>query len=125
MSARSIARPIDLVRLVAGTVALTRPGWLVRVTGSEDGTWPRRVTRILGARYLVQAGGGIALDRPWVPEVDGAIDAVHAVSMLGAAAVFRDHRRLALTSAVVATGCALADLRGPGRDLAERAGARA
>jgi hypothetical protein len=53
MSARSDVRPADAGRLALASVALARPQWLLRATGSADGTWPGRVTRILGARYVV------------------------------------------------------------------------
>ena len=112
MSAPSTVRPVDLARVGAGVLALARPGWLVRATGSSDGAWTRRVTRALGARYLLQAGAGLALHRPWVAEVDGAVDLVHAASMLPVAVALPAQRRLALTSAAVAVACAAADLRG-------------
>ncbi|GAA1916617.1 hypothetical protein [Nocardioides marmoribigeumensis] len=116
MSATS-TRPVDLARLAAGAVAVARPQWLIRATGSADGTWPRRVTRILGARYAVQSAGGMLVHERWVPEADGTIDLIHAVSMLGFARGFPRHRRLALSSGVVALGFAVVDLtertRGP------------
>ena len=54
--------------------------------------------------YVVQSAFGLAERRPWVPAADAAVDVVHAVSMLGLAAVSPRHRRVALVSA----GCALA-----------------
>jgi hypothetical protein len=104
-------RRVDVARLAAGAVALARPQLLIRMTGSADGTWPRRVTRLLGARYVVQSGGGALLGRPWVPEVDGAVDVLHALSMVGFAALSPGHRRRALSSGLVAIGFAVADLR--------------
>jgi hypothetical protein len=103
---------VDVARLVVGGTALLVPGRLLRATGSTDGPGVRRVTRVLGARYLLQAGAGLALHRPWVAELDGAVDLVHAASMLPVAVALPAQRRLALTSAVVAVACAAADLRG-------------
>lgn len=104
------SRRVDVARFGLGVLALARPEWLVRGTGSADGTWPRRVTRILGARYVVQSTAGVVVADRWVPAADAAVDVVHAVTMLGFARLFPDHRRLALTSGVVATGFAAADL---------------
>lgn len=104
-------RPVDAARLALGGVALIRPQWLLGVTGSDDGIWPRRVTRILGARYVVQSGLSITLGTPWTSKVDGAIDLVHAASTVGLAARFPRHRRLAIVSGALALGFAVADLR--------------
>ena len=105
------ARPVDVARLCLGSIALVRPRWLLRVTGSADGTWPRRATRVLGARYVVQAAAGAWLEEGWVPEVDGAVDLVHAASTVGFALAFPRHRRLALASGALALAFAAADLR--------------
>ena len=102
------ARPVDLARLGLGILALARPQWLLRGTASRDGRWPRRVTRILGARYVVQSVAGSDRPRPVGAELDGAVDLVHAVTMVGFAAVFPDHRRLALTSGALALAFAVA-----------------
>jgi hypothetical protein len=103
-------RPVDAARLTLGAVALVRPQLLIRVTGSADGTWPRRVTRILGGRYVAQSAGGALVRDRWVPALDGGVDLVHAVSMVGFALVFPAHRRLAVSSGVAALGFAAADL---------------
>jgi hypothetical protein len=103
-------RPADLARLGLGAVALAWPQWLVRGTGSRDGRWPRRVTRLLGARYVVQSGAGLLVRDRWVPEVDAAVDLAHAASTVGFALVFPAHRRLAATSGVLAVLFAVADL---------------
>lgn len=105
-------RPVDAARLVLGGLALTRPRWLLAATGSADGLWPRRATRILGARYLVQSGLSITIGTPWTSQVDGAIDLIHAASTVGLAALFPRHRRLALTSGALAVVFAVADLKG-------------
>ena len=111
----SALRPVDIGRLALGTVALVRPQALVRATRSADGTWPRLVTRLLGARYVVQSAGGLVVDERWVPELDAAVDLAHALSTLGFAWAFPAHRRLALTSGALALGFAAADLTEQGR----------
>jgi hypothetical protein len=110
MTSTDALRPVDLARLALGTTGVLRPQWLIRGTGSADGTWPRRVTRILGARYVLQSTAGLAITRRWVPEIDGVVDLVHAASTVGFARAFPDHRRLALTSGALAVLFAAADL---------------
>jgi hypothetical protein len=97
-----MSRPVDVLRLSLGVGALGAPG--VMLPAAADTPWTRGFTRILGARYVVQSAFGLAERRPWVPAADAAVDVVHAVSMLGLAAVSPRHRRVALVSA----GCALA-----------------
>ena len=108
-------RPVDLARLAFGVWALARPTDALHLVGNDDGAGPRVATRILGVRYVVQAVAGVGLRRRPLPLLDGAIDLVHAASMLGAASAFPRHRRLALTSAAVALGFAAADLSEPVR----------
>jgi hypothetical protein len=98
---------------VLGGLCLARPDLPLRLTGSPGGRGTRVGVRLLGARYVVQSVGGPWLHRRWVPEVDAAVDVIHAVSMLGLAAVAPGHRRVALVSAATATGFAVADLTHP------------
>jgi hypothetical protein len=110
MTSTDALRPVDLARLALGATGVLRPQWLIRGTGSADGTWPRRATRLLGVRYLIHSTAGLALTRRWVPEVDGAVDLVHAASTMGRARAFPDHRRRALTRGAQAQVFAAADL---------------
>lgn len=103
-------RPVDLARFGLGLAALTRPDAFLQLSQVRDGRWAHNFVRILGARYVVQSGAGVVLDRPWVPQVDAAIDLVHAASMLGVAVVAPTHRKLALLSATAATVFVTADL---------------
>jgi hypothetical protein len=93
---------VDVLRLSVGVAALGAPG--VLLPSAADTRWTRVFTRILGARYVVQSGFGLLERRAWVPAADATVDVVHAVSMLGLAAVSPRHRRVALVSA----GCAVA-----------------
>ncbi|SDS69710.1 hypothetical protein SAMN04488570_2471 [Nocardioides scoriae] len=111
-------RAVDLARFAVGAVALTRPQTLLMSSPGDDSDGTRRVVRILGARYVVQAAGGTLARRPWVTAVDAGVDVVHAVSMAGVAALAPRHRRLALTSLAAALVFAAADLsdqRAPSR----------
>lgn len=103
-------RAVDVARLTWGTVALLRPRWLIRAAGSADGVWPRRVTQILGARYVAQSAAGFAVSQRWVREVGGVVDLLHAASTVAFARAFPGHRRLALGSGAVAVVFAVADL---------------
>lgn len=100
----------DAARLALGVLVLSRPELPVRLSGSRDGAGVRRTVRVLGGRYVVQALGGRWLHPAWLPEADAAVDLVHAASMLRLARLAPRHRRLALLSAVLATGFAAADL---------------
>ena len=104
-------RPVDLARLGLGVAALARPGVFVRMTASRDGKAVRRTVRVLGARYVLQSGTGLALERPWLPRADAGVDLVHAASMVGFAALLPEHRRLALISGAAALTFAIVDLR--------------
>ena len=107
----SAVRPVDLARLGLGVAAVSQPEAFLRLTRARDGSGVRRTVRLLGARYVIQSGGGVALERPWLPEADAAVDLVHAASMVGFAAALPRHRRLALVSAAAALVFAAADLK--------------
>ena len=76
--------------------ALTRP----RCGRREPDGAEVVVARVLGLRQLAQAAGERALPRGRT--LGALVDTVHALSMLGWAAVDRGHRPTALTSAVIA-----------------------
>ena len=104
-----MGRPVDVLRLGLGAAAVTAPSRLL--PAAADTRWSRGFTRILGARYVVQSSFGLLEQRPWVPEVDAAIDVVHAATMVGLAGVSPRHRRVALASAAAAVAFAFLDLR--------------
>ena len=105
------ARPVDLARIGLGGLALARPDVVLDVVRSTDDRRARAVVRFLGARYVAQGAAGLVVDRSWVVPVDAAVDALHALSMVGAAALWPAHRRAALASAASASLLAAADLR--------------
>jgi hypothetical protein len=106
-------RAVDVARLSIGLLALTRPEDLLRLSSGDDSGGVRSVVRVLGARYVIQAAGGSALHRWWVPALDAGVDVVHALSMTGVALWAPKHRRLAVFSATAALCFAAADLNDP------------
>ncbi len=100
---------LGLARLGVGLVELALPDRAGALAlGRTPDTTERVVMRILGARHLFQAA---AAQRGHEVLGGPLLDALHAVSMYGAAAVTDRHRRGALVSAVGATGFAVAACR--------------
>lgn len=60
---------------------MAKPELLLRLS-ARDGPRVRGTVRILRARYVVQSAAGLALDRPWVHDIDAAVDLIHASTML-------------------------------------------
>ena len=101
-----------IVRGGWGGVLLLDPGLPLRLGGGQDSRGVREATRILGARHVIEAvvltRDNDAQARRWI----AAIDAVHALSMLGLAALSARLRRDALLSAASATGLVALSLVG-------------
>jgi hypothetical protein len=91
-----------IVRGVWGGVLLLDPGLPLRLGGGLDTKGVRTATRILGARHLIET---VVLTRndPRARRWIAAVDALHALSMLGLAAVSPRLRRDALLSAASAS----------------------
>ena len=103
-------RAVDAARLLTGVTALARPDLAVRLTGSQGDPGTRRVIRLLGARYVLQAVAATGVRGRWAAAADAAVDLVHAVSMGPVAYLSPRHRRLATTSGVLAVLFAAGDL---------------
>lgn len=105
-------RYVALVRAAYGALLLLAPGAAVRLASGEPADPASTlVGRVLGLRHLAQA---LVMDRAGNRDrllVGAAIDAAHALSMLGLAASNREHRRVAALDAVLATGLAISGLR--------------
>jgi len=92
------------VRLAHGVVLLIAPNRMCRaLTGVQLDGRARAVARLLDVREVGQAlltarSGSVAVRR-----IGRAVDALHAVSMIGLAVVSPRRRRLALASSAVAT----------------------
>jgi hypothetical protein len=78
---------------------------LRRISG--DDVPPSFVVHLLGVRTLLQGVAEACFPDRRTLRISAAIDAAHAVSMLGAALAWPRYRRAALVSAVTAAGCAL------------------
>jgi hypothetical protein len=117
------ARAVDALRLGLGLGILARPELPLRLCGGRAHQHERAAVRILGGRYVAQAVMGLAATRssqhpaisngrrPWVQEVDIAIEVLHAGTMLALTLASPRHRRLALLSAVTALGLSALDLQ--------------
>jgi len=92
------------IRLAHGVVLLIAPNRMSRaLTGVQLDGRARAAARLLGVREVSQAlltarCGSVAVRR-----IGRAVDALHAVSMIGLAVVSPRRRRLALASSAVAT----------------------
>ena len=116
-------RLVDVVRLGLGLVTLTRPDVALRLSGGRTQQHERTAIRILGARFIAQSVMGIAASRsqrrppascerrPWVRELDVAIEVTHAATMFALAVVSAKHRRLALATAVTALSLSALDVQ--------------
>ena len=102
-------------RAAYGALLLLVPGMIMWVVcGEPAARVPRMVARILGLRHLTQA---LLLERNGTRNrlmAGATIDAAHALSMVGLAALNRDHRWSAALDAVLATGLAVSGLREAG-----------
>jgi hypothetical protein len=90
----TVADALEGARTAYGLSLLTRPG---------------AMTKVLGARLVVQGGATLWTDDELAHDGGGLVDALHALSMVGLAAVSRTRRREALHAALAATGFATAE----------------
>ena len=96
-------RAVALARCGWGAACLLRPAGVLSAAGGHPGEQAARVvTRVLGARELVQAVATIAAPLPTVTLAGAVVDALHAASALGLAAVDPQRRRPALINALTA-----------------------
>ena len=105
-------RYVPVMRAAYGVSLLLVPGAMVRVVSGKPADRASTVVgRILGARHLLQA---LTIERKgtrgWLL-VGASIDVTHALSMLGLAALSREHRRPAALDAALAGVLALNGLR--------------
>jgi hypothetical protein len=99
-----------------------RAAWALTLIGAPDRVLgavrapitpaTRRVTRILGARHLLQAAAVGLVSRPSIDRVSRRVDAAHGASMVMLAAGSPVYRRAGLTSALVSAALVALDPRG-------------
>ncbi len=100
-----------LVRGGYGAVLLCAPGTAVRLSGAGPASSRTlAVTRVLGARHLIQAAVTAAAPNAAVLTVGAQVDCAHAASMLAVAAASRPLRRAGLGDGLIATVLAVAGL---------------
>jgi hypothetical protein len=105
-------RSLATARGLYGATLLIVPAPLVRAAGGRH-TDPRarRVARILGLRQLAEAAVLATQPRGTLRVAGAAVDAVHALTALGVAAVDGRRRRLAIVNALTASAFAVAGCR--------------
>jgi hypothetical protein len=104
-------RGTDLTRCILGVALLAKPRAASTLTRTTPTPGVILAVRVLAARYLTQCLLGERLAPRWHTDLDVAVDAVHAGSMVVLAALSPPHRRLAAVSAMVAASLAVADAR--------------
>lgn len=114
-------RSATAARLALGTLCTATPGRVLAAVGGPDQDDPHvtAVTRVLGARLLLQA----VVDQvagPRTRRIDVLVEVSHALSMVPVALVRPAHRRSSLVSAACAAGIALLDVLGAGGSQASR-----
>ena len=101
-------RVVPAIRACYGAALLCAPGAALRLgTGRSPGPRARTVTRVLGARHLVQAAVTMWRPRAAVLAAGAGVDACHAASMLALAAADPRSRRAGLADAVAAAAFAI------------------
>ncbi|HEY7859704.1 MAG TPA: hypothetical protein VIC82_14505 [Candidatus Nanopelagicales bacterium] len=100
-----VVRSVGLLRVGWGVVMLLRPGAvLTAVTGRDSiGQAESFVVQVLGAREVLQGSVTALFPRRSLLRWGVAVDATHAASMAGLAAVKPNRKVPALTSAAIAT----------------------
>lgn len=91
----ALAQALEGARTAYGLALLTRPG---------------AMNKMLGGRQVVQGAATLWADDELAHVGGGLVDTLHALSMLGLAAVSPARRREALHAALVATGFATAEV---------------
>jgi hypothetical protein len=109
----TVAWLVTLARAGYGVALIGAPGLLIGLTGQKPGRRACAVTRVLGARHLIQAGVTAAsqcIDPGTSVVLSGgaAADLLHATSMVALGAADPHVRRAALSDAVVETTLAMA-----------------
>ena len=102
-------RTLAALRVAWGAVLISpRRGPVGHLAGRAALPAPRAVTRLLAARQIVQGAATLARPERPGPTMGVVVDALHAASMVGLAAVDRRQAGWALRSAAAATGWAIA-----------------
>jgi hypothetical protein len=103
--------PLEILRGAYGLTELLAPAAVERLlVGTSPDRRARAVTRILGARHLLQAlltaRGGRTLHR-----LGGGVDAIHALTAAGLAAADPGRRKAAAVNAAIALAFAAGEFQ--------------
>lgn len=99
---------LGAVQVCVGVTLVARPQTVLNALAGPDTASARRIARVLGVRLTVQ-GAAVGLSgNDAVIKAGGAVDTVHAASMLLIAALSHSWRRAAVASAAFAGAAALA-----------------
>lgn len=110
-------RAMAAVHAAIAAGLLLRPQAAARLLGADAGGG-HPVLRLLGGRHLVEAAGLLLRPTHGVSTAAVAVDAAHAASCFGLAAVDGTHRRPALRDGLLASTLLLATaLARPPRDI--------
>ncbi|HTR71048.1 MAG TPA: hypothetical protein VMH41_12590 [Mycobacteriales bacterium] len=111
LSAKTAVRLSAAVRAATGIGLLSAPAPLERLIAPPGGEPPTAVARLLGARLLMQSLVEATLPLRIVVVSGGAVDVLHAASMVVIAVAEPRYRRVAVVSALVATTAAAISVR--------------
>lgn len=99
-------------RLAYGALQLVVPERLCAAVGQRPSSSTLTLTRVLGARHLIQGVLLLATAGPTAHRVGAAVDGLHAVSLVPLGLLADgDDRSLAAVDAVVASLLCLAEMR--------------
>lgn len=108
-------RPLEVVRAAWGAACLLSPRRVAALAGDDPDRRAVVVTRVLGARHLVQAAFTLRAAGPAVLAAGTWVDVVHAATAVVLAVVDRRRARSALADAAVAATWAVLGRRDVGR----------
>ena len=104
-------RPLEVVRAAWGAACVLVPRRVAGLAGDAPDRRAVVVTRVLGARHLVQAAFTLRAPGPAVLAAGAWVDTVHAATAVVLAVVDRRRARSALVDAAVATAWAVLSRR--------------
>lgn len=102
------ARLLGVTTAAIGTAFLLRPHALASRFSGGHRTPDDAIVRILGGRQLVQGTAQVIDPTPGLVVAGIAVDVLHASSMIVLAVVWPRYRRVAVSSAAIATATAVA-----------------
>ena len=105
---------IDVLRIAYGTLLAAAPGRVLRGTGgTTDSRLACAVVRALGVRHIVQGVLSARMPSVTTRRVGAGVDALHALTDLGVAALDGRRRRPAVIDACIASAFGAAAIATP------------